>query len=285
MTEKKKSLEKISFGIGLMFIIYWIYSLFIQESLRIPTMYKSILGLMILYGLGLVVLLRIIKDIPSYNIRRNRIPFRVIIKCFLLQFTALVASGIIAYGIALMKDTEISNQMNSKSPYMLFVILVFSPIAEEFVFRKLFADKLLQYGEELYIFASSFCFAIVHLVSIGIPQMIYTFILGIIWSYLYVKSGNLLIPIVLHSLSNLFGGIMIQEIQGISKDLFGIYSILVLLLSIIGLIWLVLSSKNIILNSKNKFLARMLLVDVFSNKGIIFNSMAVVIFAIMKNLL
>lgn len=285
MTEKKKSLEKISFGIGLMFIIYWIYSLFIQESLRIPTMYKSILGLMILYGLGLVVLLRIIKDIPSYNIQRNRIPFRVIIKCFLLQFTALVASGIIAYGIALMKNTEISNQMNSKSPYMLFVILVFSPIAEEFVFRKLFADKLLQYGEELYIFASSFCFAIVHLVSIGIPQMIYTFILGIIWSYLYVKSGNLLIPIVLHSLSNLFGGIMIQEIQGISKDLFGIYSILVLLLSIIGLIWLVLSSKNIILNSKNKFLARMLLVDVFSNKGIIFNSMAVVIFAIMKNLL
>lgn len=285
MTEKKKSLEKISFGIGLMFIIYWIYSLFIQEILRIPSMYKSILGLMILYGLGLVVLLRIIKDIPSYNIQRNRIPFRVIIKCFLLQFTALVASGIIAYGIALMKNTEISNQMNSKSPYMLFVILVFSPIAEEFVFRKLFADKLLQYGEELYIFASSFCFAIVHLVSIGIPQMIYTFILGIIWSYLYVKSGNLLIPIVLHSLSNLFGGIMIQEIQGISKDLLGIYSILVLLLSIIGLIWLVLSSKNIMLNSKNKFLARMLLVDVFSNKGIIFNSMAVVIFAIMKNLL
>lgn len=285
MTKKKKSLEKISFGIGLMFIIYWIYSLFIQENLRIPSMYKSILGLMILYGLGLVVLLRIIKDIPSYNIQRNRIPFRVIIKCFLLQFTALVASGIIAYGIALMKNTEISNQMNSKSPYMLFVILVFSPIAEEFVFRKLFADKLLQYGEELYIFASSFCFAIVHLVSIGIPQMIYTFILGIIWSYLYVKSGNLLIPIVLHSLSNLFGGIMIQEIQGISKELFGIYSILVLLLSIIGLIWLVLSSKNIILNSKNKFLARMLLVDVFSNKGIIFNFMAVVIFAIMKNLL
>lgn len=44
MNEKKKDLEKVSFGIAIMFGIYWIYSIFIQKNLNIQPVFKTIIG-------------------------------------------------------------------------------------------------------------------------------------------------------------------------------------------------------------------------------------------------
>lgn len=41
MNEKKKSLEKVSLGIAVMFGIYWIYLIFIQNSLDIQPIFKK----------------------------------------------------------------------------------------------------------------------------------------------------------------------------------------------------------------------------------------------------
>ena len=45
MIDKKKDLYKVSLGIGIMFGIYWIYSVFIQNNLNIQSMFKTIIGL------------------------------------------------------------------------------------------------------------------------------------------------------------------------------------------------------------------------------------------------
>ena len=41
--KKEKGLEKISFGIAIMFGIYWIYSIFIQDKINIPSILKTII--------------------------------------------------------------------------------------------------------------------------------------------------------------------------------------------------------------------------------------------------
>lgn len=285
MNEKKKTLEKVSLGIAIMFGIYWIYSIFIQNSLNIQPIFKTIIGLVSLYGIGLFLFIKIIRKVPNTKLTKNKVSGKTIILCFLLQFTAIIIMSIITNIIAKISGQELSTDLNTLTPYMLFMLLIFNPIVEEFVFRKLFADKLLKYGELFYILVSSFCFAIVHGVSLGISQIIYTFILGMIWSYLVVKTGSIKLSIILHSLSNLFGSIILQSLQGISMEVLGMYSMFMMLLGIIGLICFIKNKKNIVLDNQNKLFDKNILKDMFTNKGIIFYMILTIAMMILKSIL
>lgn len=282
MKEKRKNLEKVGFGICFMFLISWIWSIFIRSKLNFPSIYNTIIGIIILYGIGLTIFKLFIKDIPKSKIVKNKITFKTIIICFLLQFTSIFIMSMITIVLSRVTNNEIGNNLNTLTPMMLFQLLIFNPVIEEYVFRKLFANKLLKYGELFYMLVSSFCFAIVHGVSLGIPQIIYTFILGMIWSYLVVKTGNIKLSIILHSLSNLFGSVVIQLLQGISMEIAGIYSMFIILLGIIGLVCFIKSKKNIVLDNQNKLLDKKVLKDMFTNKGIICYVVITIIMMILK---
>ena len=90
MVDKKKDLEKVSLGIGIMFGIYWIYSVFIQNNLNIQPMFKTIIGLISLYGVGLFAFMEIISKIPNTKIEKGKVNGKTITLCFLLQFTAII---------------------------------------------------------------------------------------------------------------------------------------------------------------------------------------------------
>ena len=65
--------------------------------------------------------------------------------------------------------------------YFLFYIVIllgFAPVMEEILFRKLFQ---------------------------GIPQMFGTFLIGLVWAYMRVKTGKLWPGIILHIMFNLYG--------------------------------------------------------------------------------
>lgn len=70
MNEKKKDLEKVSLGIAVMFGIYWIYSIFIKNSLNIQTIFKTIIGLASLYGVGLFLFIKIVSKIPNTKLEK-----------------------------------------------------------------------------------------------------------------------------------------------------------------------------------------------------------------------
>lgn len=284
MNEKKKDLEKVSLGIAIMFGIYWIYSLFIQKILNIQPIFKTIIGLVTLYVIGLFLFINITKKIPNTNIKKSKVNGKSITLCFLLQFTALMIMNVLVNIFANISGQELSTDLNTLTPYMIFMLIVFNPIVEEFVFRKVFADKLLKYGELFYMLVSAFCFAIVHGVSLGIPQIIYTFMLGMIWSYLFAKTGNIKLPILLHSLSNIFGSIIIQTLQGISMEITGMYSMFMMLLAIIGLICFIKNKKRVELDNTNKLLDKTIIKEMFTNKGIIFYTLLTISMMIIKNI-
>lgn len=283
--EKRKRLEKIGLGIGSMFGIYWIYSIFIQDKINIPSMLKTITGLTTLYGIGLFIFMKIIKKIPNTKMKQRKVSGKSITLCFLLQFTALITMSLITNLLTNISGKEMTTELNTLTPYMIFMLLIFNPIIEEFVFRKLFADKLLKYGELFYMLVSSFCFSIVHGVSLGIPQIIYTFILGMIWSYLVVKTGNIKLSIILHSLSNLFGSIIIQSLQGISLEIAGMYAMFMMLLAVIGLILFIRNKNKIDIDNNDKLLNKIIFKEMFTNKGIIFYVVLTIAMIILKNIL
>lgn len=283
--EKRKRLEKIGLGIGIMFGIYWIYSIFIQDKINIPSMLKTIIGLTTLYVIGLFIFMKIIKKIPNTKMKQRKVSGKSITLCFLLQFTALITMSLITNLLTNISGKEMTTELNTLTPYMIFMLLIFNPIIEEFVFRKLFANKLLKYGELFYMLVSSFCFSIVHGVSLGIPQIVYTFILGMIWSYLVVKTGNIKLSIILHSLSNLFGSIIIQSLQGISLEIAGMYAMFMMLLAVIGLILFIRNKNKIDIDNNDKLLNKIIFKEMFTNKGIIFYVVLTIAMIILKNIL
>lgn len=284
MNEKTKSLEKVGLGFTVMFGIFWLYSIFIAKYLNINYIFNNIIGLICLYGVGMALFIVITKNIPNCEIKKNHISFRTIFYCFLLQFTATMLMSVVVNIVTQISGEEINNTLNNiniLTPFNIFLLLIFNPIIEEFVFRKFVADKLLKHGELFYILASSFCFAIVHGISLGIPQVLYTFILGMIWSYLYVKTGKIIIPIILHSLSNIFSGIIISIVQGISQEALGMYSMFMMLMAIIGLICFIKNKKKISIDGENKLIKASILKDIFINKGMIcYIILAITMFAL-----
>ncbi len=266
MNNKVKDLEKVSIGIATMFGIYWLYSCFIKEHLPIAHSVKTIIGLVLLYVVGLGAFTYVTQNISPCKYEKETVSHKTVILCFLLQFTAIFVLTVL---VNVSNANSTASHINATSLYMLFMLLVFNPVMEELVFRKLFADKLLKYGERFYILVSSFCFAIVHGVSLGIPQIVYTFILGMIWSYLMVKTGDIKLVIIMHALSNLFGSVITQSLISVSMIAAGLYSMFLILLGIIGFILFFVNNKKIILDEEKGLFRKTVIKDLLTNKGII----------------
>ncbi len=268
MQDKKKSLDLMAFGIAVMFGVYWIYNYKVKTYIPASDGIKTIMGLVCLYGIGLGLFSLIIKNISIKKVDKKNIPGKTIILCFLLQFTSIVVLVIITNILLAAGMTHVTTEIASTSFYMLFMLLIFNPVIEEIVFRKMFADRLYKYGKSFYILVSSFCFAIVHGVSLGIPQIVYTFILGMIWSYLYVKTGNLVLVILMHASSNLFGSVISQTLMGISMVAAGIYSIVIILCGIIGFILFIVNKKKIMADEGKSMIKASVIKDMISSKGL-----------------
>ena len=89
--------------------------------------------------------------------------------------------------------------------FYLVLLLIFAPIVEELFFRKLFLDRLLVLGEKKAILMSAILFGLPHLFSQGLPQLFSTFLVGLVWADVRVKTGKLWPGILLHMLFNLYG--------------------------------------------------------------------------------
>ncbi len=282
MDSKRKDLTRVALGIASMFAIYWCYTYELPKPGGMP---GTIVGLAALYGVGLGVFAFVIHKIPTQKPEKRKISPQTVLLCFLLQFTASLVVVLLTMIMTALGLQSVSPKINPTTPYMLFMLLIFNPIMEEFVFRKLFADKLLQYGERFYILVSAFCFAIVHGVALGIPQIFYTFILGLIWSYLVVKTGDIKLAVLLHALSNLFGSVISQTLMSVSMILAGLYTMLMMLLGIVGVVLFLVNKKKIVLDGGTGLFKKDVFKEVFTNTGNLKYSAVTVVVMILKAVL
>lgn len=93
--------------------------------------------------------------------------------------------------------------------YPLFILLVtvVGPILEELIFRKIIFGEI--YKRSNFILAtavSSLLFALVH---VDFTHLLVYFVMGIVFSFLYVKTKRIIVPIVAHVLMNT-GVVVIQ---------------------------------------------------------------------------
>ena len=92
--------------------------------------------------------------------------------------------------------------------------ILYAPIAEEILFRKLLIDRTIKYGQGISILMSAFIFGLFHG---NLNQFVYAFTLGAVFAYVYSKTGNIKYTILMHMVVNFLGsivGVLILKVSG-----------------------------------------------------------------------
>ncbi len=97
------------------------------------------------------------------------------------------------------QNTFINNAISGSDVLTMIMVAVLAPIFEELVFRKILIDRIRRYGEFMAIFFSAFAFGMFHS---NLYQIFYAFAIGIILGYVYVRTGNVILTIIMHMIVN-----------------------------------------------------------------------------------
>lgn len=122
----------------------------------------------------------------------------------------------------------------SNIPLNILTILVeiiatclFAPICEEIICRfgiYEYLNKRIKFSLIAMILAS-FIFSVIHFY--GIDGLIIIFFISLIWNYAYFKTNNLIYPIILHFLNNIYAMVGYMELSDTIYILFGIISLII----------------------------------------------------------
>ena len=155
--------------------------------------------------LSCVVTIVILRSFRFFNWRQA---FRISSIDWSIGMLGIVAAffGIISFNIAeemiqlsdQMQDTFISMSVTIEGSLCMAVI---APLAEEIVFRECMLGHMLRNGANRWvsIIVSSLVFGLIHLNPIQIP---FATAMGVILAIVYYKSGNIVLPSIIHILNN-----------------------------------------------------------------------------------
>ena len=176
---------------------------------------KSGISLITQYGFGLPAALYFLRKLPSDTNPTEKLGLKGFLGTLCVAFTFMTVgstvSDLIIGGLALIFNKELQNPVeNSVVGDSVLVNLIFLviliPIIEELVFRKLICDKLLPLGEGYAVFISAAIFGLIHR---NLFQFFYAFLTGMLFSYIYVKTGRIRYTVSIHMLINLIGTVFV----------------------------------------------------------------------------
>lgn len=179
--------------------------------------------------------------------------------CFLLTYITNFIGQFVNDLIYDLLGIEVQNdlaEMTYITPFginLLFVGIL-APIFEELFYRKAVIDRLRRYGDLPAILISGLIFGLVHG---NFSQVFYATAIGMLLGFIYLRTGNILYTITLHTAFNIIGGVYTTEmvrrmgdtLTPAEGDLIGTvmllaYSVFTILAVVVGFIFLIVNLKR-----------------------------------------
>ena len=167
-----------------------------------------------MYLIGMPILIVLVKTVPAEKVEKRNMKaghfVLAALMCFGLAYASNFIGTILTTVIGMLKGGMVQNAiMNiATSINVLFAVLfmvICAPLIEEYVFRKLIVDRTIKYGQGVAVLLSGLMFGLFHG---NLNQFIYAFAIGCFLAFLYVKTGNLKITIIIHMIFNFLGGVV-----------------------------------------------------------------------------
>lgn len=294
--------------LGLMFFLGTLIIVSVQTgvsvvvSMLFPDIFGNadlslIVGTGSMYLIGMPLLVLLVRMVPAVPIPQKKMKVSQLLSAFCISYALMYLSNLvgqfITMFIGLLKGDSVANPIQDivtelhLGTAVLFTVIC-APIIEEFIFRKLIIDRTsIKYGELSGILLSAFFFALFHG---NLNQFVYAFTLGILFGFIYAKTGMLRYSVLLHMGINFMGSVpgllmlrsdVFQAIEQSASDstallnalathplqmiLIGIYMLLIMGLVVGGIVLFILNFKKfrcrpgVIALPKDKLLLAMLL--------------------------
>ncbi|MBE5907842.1 MAG: CPBP family intramembrane metalloprotease [Lachnospiraceae bacterium] len=262
--------------IGMAFFAYLVVASALQIGISVvvnlviggtdyPTWVFWVVNFVPMYCVALPIFYLIIKKVPREDLVEE-MPFSVgtwfkflVISIFVMIVGNLLSSlvgGIL--GLLGMNTSATVETLLSQTSLIGNVILaVVGPIVEELICRKWLIDRMHVYGGSVAVVTSALMFGLFHG---NFAQFFYAFFLGLVWGYVYYKTGKIIYTMLMHMTINFCGGViapfLLQGVDLTNPDVaalaasprfagFLIYEVVMITLAVLGLVLFLVGRKNI----------------------------------------
>lgn len=167
-----------------------------------------------MYLLGMPVLAYLVCKIPAVSIPKKKMKtshfLLALLMCYPIMYCSNLVGVVLTTIIGVIKGSPVDNKLlgivaDANIWVILLYMVIFAPIMEEIIFRKLIVDRVARYGQGVAVVVSGVMFGLFHG---NLNQFIYATAMGMFLAFLYVKTGNVKITIGIHMVVNFFGGVV-----------------------------------------------------------------------------
>lgn len=176
--------------------------------------FNLILNSVVQYGISFPIFFFFIKKLPASTPSQRSLTVKEFLKLSTIAIFVMeignYLSGIILTlleeNLGFLPENGVDTLLSESTVILsLLIVGIVGPIVEEIMFRKLAIDRLLPYGEKIAVFLPAFIFGLIHG---NFYQFFYAFFLGVLFSFIYVKTGKIIYSTVLHCFINIFCGVL-----------------------------------------------------------------------------
>ncbi len=178
---------------------------------------QLLVALVPMYLVGMPLLALLVSKIPveAPTIEDKRMHAGHIIKAFVVTYGLVMASNLVGTYLGVFIESLVHGAQASTNQIQTIAIegnmafnavymILFAPVYEEFIFRKLIVDRVSRYGQGVAVVVSGLMFGLFHA---NLTQFVYAFVMGAFMAYIYSKTGKIHYTIILHMIVNLFGSV------------------------------------------------------------------------------
>lgn len=273
---KRKVFSRIGLSLFLMVSLAVVSSGLLLTLL--PSIFKSAVGGMLasyvgMYLLGLPVLLGLTKKLPRTTRKvQAQMSGLQLVKAYVICLGGMYLVNISYTVIIGLLTGKNGNQVGMNISQMsllstLLIVVIFAPIIEELIFRKLMYQLTADYGEKTYLLVSALTFSLFHM---NLGQGLYAFWIGLVLAAIYYRTGNIVYPIILHIIINFTGSLVPTLINGNQTGMIflAVFIVVTVILSIVLTISAVKKRKQQV-RLKPELQKRVPLKDLFLNVGMV----------------
>lgn len=248
--EVLKNYKKHFSSLGLMYFLGALVIIGVQVAVSLlvgvfaPSIFDNpnlslLLSMLPTYAIAFPLIALFLGHVPGVQMKKHKMTPLQLLGAFSISYALMYISNIagqflttiIGFVIHNPVENAIEDLVTDLSPLTTFVILVLlAPVMEEWLFRKLLVDRTIRYGEGTAILLSGLMFGLFHG---NLNQFAYTFFVGAFWAFIYIKTGDLRYPILLHMALNFMGSVAsmflldsISALDGASSAMNGFHFLL-----------------------------------------------------------
>lgn len=256
---ERKTFSRVGFGFVTFLLTAFVIQIFVVFAIlrfKIKISFGSlyVIGVSLAnYVVGGGITYLIVKDMPVIcRPEEKKAGAGMLISGFLISMSAMFYGNVI--GLTLMSIVsgvfgrsminpveEMIKGLNFWAIFLTMVIM--APVCEELLFRRVLINRIRQYGDKAAVLVSSVTFALCHG---NFYQFFYAFGIGLVFGYIYIKTGKLRYTIIFHMIINFLGSVVALWV-GNDLSLAGGYFIILLGMVIAGTVLFFVNKGKLVL--------------------------------------